>query len=272
MSHFLVGVILPKGSKDDSEVEELLEPYSESFEVDPYQEKCWCVGREAERQAEVDTEIQLGSFDAIREKYNKLPENIRPEWGDWTKPFMSLRKAILENHPLKNAADPSCEDCKGSGTRTVTYNPDSKWDWWEVGGRWTGAFGDYDPYKDNDNYEPCNMCKGTGKRNDKLGKEARAKDPKYTCNGCNGTGKSLKFRLKNKDNIVTVDSLMKRADIDKRIPFAVVTPDGKWHEKGEMGWFGIAHNEKDENAWVKQIKKLIGKYKGHYIVAVDCHI
>jgi hypothetical protein len=31
-----------------------------------------------------------------------------------------------------------CADCHGAGVRTTTYNPNSKWDWWVVGGRWHG--------------------------------------------------------------------------------------------------------------------------------------
>jgi len=30
------------------------------------------------------------------------------------------------------------------------------------------------------------------------------------------------------------------------MPFAVVTPDGQWHEKGRMGWFGLVANEKEK--------------------------
>lgn len=35
--------------------------------------------------------------------------------------------------------DAACEDCAGTGTAQSTYNPLSKWDWWEIGGRWSGA-------------------------------------------------------------------------------------------------------------------------------------
>ena len=43
------------------------------------------------------------------------------------------------------------------------------WDWWMLGGRWTNYFGSilqpsYDPEKDPDNYEQCNICNGTGHR------------------------------------------------------------------------------------------------------------
>ena len=45
---------------------------------------------------------------------------------------------FLAAHPGKDAADPSCADCDGTGTYTSTYSKASKWDWWVIGGRWSG--------------------------------------------------------------------------------------------------------------------------------------
>ncbi len=59
------------------------------------------------------------------------------------------------------------------------------WDWWQIGGRWTGAHvPGYDPDTDPNNIETCKICNGTGFRTDKGGEEQRAKDPTYTCNAC----------------------------------------------------------------------------------------
>lgn len=81
------------------------------------------------------------------------------------------------------------------------------WDFWGVGGRWTGAHDGYDPRQDPENYETCDLCDGTGLRNDAIGQKARLEDSSYTCNGCTywndkketwgygpfGPGKSLKL-------------------------------------------------------------------------------
>lgn len=59
------------------------------------------------------------------------------------------------------------------------------WDWYQIGGRWTGAHDpSYNPEKDPRNIKRCHLCAGTGFRADDLGKEFRAQDPSYTCNGC----------------------------------------------------------------------------------------
>ena len=58
------------------------------------------------------------------------------------------------------------------------------WDWWQIGGRWTGIHDDYDPARDDRNTESCSICGGTGYRSDPLGVRTRREDPSYTCNGC----------------------------------------------------------------------------------------
>jgi hypothetical protein len=40
------------------------------------------------------------------------------------------------------------------------------WDWFVVGGRWTGVHDGYEPSDDIRNYSICKFCGGTGTRND----------------------------------------------------------------------------------------------------------
>lgn len=60
------------------------------------------------------------------------------------------------------------------------------WDWYQVGGRYSGRLDDSDPGRDPRNWETCFICEGTGVRNDELGRQTRERDPGYTCNGCGG--------------------------------------------------------------------------------------
>lgn len=59
------------------------------------------------------------------------------------------------------------------------------WDWYQIGGRWTGLFDGYDPEKDEANIKVCNLCGGTGTRPDMKCESG--------CNGCGGTGKSVEW-------------------------------------------------------------------------------
>ncbi len=80
------------------------------------------------------------------------------------------------------------------------YGDGQIWDYYTIGGRWAGILDKYCPEKDPANIEECWLCKGTGKRNDTLGKKARKENPKYTCNGCNGKGKKVKFIFEKHDD------------------------------------------------------------------------
>ncbi len=55
-------------------------------------------------------------------------------------------------------------------------------------------------------------------------------------------------------------------------PFAILK-DGKWYEKGEMGWWGMIRNEKDKNKWYEEFDKLIKELDPDTLLSVyDCHI
>lgn len=74
---------------------------------------------------------------------------------------------------------------------TYQHNPVGFWDWFQIGGRWTGHLSGYDPAEDPRLMDVCDLCQGTGMRVDQLGRTLRAEDPDYTCNGCSGKGKRL---------------------------------------------------------------------------------
>ena len=55
--------------------------------------------------------------------------------------------------------------------------------------------------------------------------------------------------------------------------FAVITEDGKWYERGEMGWFGCVADEKDAAVWDSEFAKVLaGLSNDHWVTYVDCHI
>ena len=44
------------------------------------------------------------------------------------------------------------------------FRDGSRWDWYVIGGRYTGSLTGYDPEKDPANTKVCSLCGGTGKR------------------------------------------------------------------------------------------------------------
>lgn len=159
---------------------------------------------------------------------------------------------------------------------TYWHNPQGKWDWWQVGGRWTGVWSDYDPQTDPANIEPCFLCHGTGMRNDPLGLQQRQQDPGYTCNGCQGKGVALKWPTDYRPeagDIVPVAYCLDTPGV--RIPFAVVVPDGGWHEKETWVWDEEKKQGHFENVpeteWGERVTKLLTPCRGAKLAVVDYH-
>jgi len=104
-------------------------------------------------------------------------------------------------------------------------NPDGKWDFWQIGGRWTGLFDGYEPDKDPDNSEPCWLCGATGKRTDM--------EVVNGCNRCNGTGTAIKWPTKWKRHD---GDIMKASTVKTWPEYIGETPyidgQGGWHDNG----------------------------------------
>jgi len=65
------------------------------------------------------------------------------------------------------------------------------------------------------------------------------------------------------------------------VPYALVTPDGQWHDEGEeigvqvftkIYLQGNAHINEEEAKWDLKVKKIIAWYPDHLAVALNCHI
>jgi hypothetical protein len=74
------------------------------------------------------------------------------------------------------------------------------------------------------------------------------------------------------------DFLISREDYIENARNSAITThaiikDGKWYESGEMGWWGMVHNEKDSNVWNKEFSALIDSLPEDTLLSVyDCHI
>jgi hypothetical protein len=156
-------------------------------------------------------------------------------------------------------------------------NPNKKWDWWELGGRWTGDLISRGPSLTGkpglmtDPAKPgtCDQChigdldleamkaKNQEERN-QWWKEAEGLKPEE---------RDWRFGIKPE---MTEEEYVNNCSALQT--FAILDETG-WHEKGEMGWWGCVSNEKDDwpqlfQAYLAEIMKKPEKY----IAIVDCHI
>lgn len=110
------------------------------------------------------------------------------------------------------------------------FRDGSRWDWYQVGGRYTGHLDGYDPETDPQNIVTCNLCEGTGKRLDMTVANG--------CNVCKGTGKHVQWPTqwkKHNGDILQVSLV----DPTKFRAFYAFLRDRHWHEAERLGWFGV---------------------------------
>jgi len=131
-----------------------------------------------------------------------------------------------------------------------TYNPDSKWDWWDDGGRWNCTI-------KTKSGELVNQCL--------LGEIdwSDFKDSDY----CKKPAKNWKgetYRKLKKG----VEWHFTKSDL----PFCFVV-DGEWIEKGKMGWWAMTSNEMSDEDWQKKMFDVLDKLpEDSEVYLVDFHI
>lgn len=203
-------------------------------------------------------------------------------------------------------------------------NPNKKWDWWEVGGRWSGFLklnagadgltgrpglmgshfakgddradqarkGDIDfagmraqaVEKSREKWEHCRAIVGTGdqpwKSWDSV-REANKGDIDAAREQYNDQAAvvALKAADQNRYGWEIDDKLAESLDnylqiaSDKALCTFAVLHEGKWYERGEMGWWACVSNEKAEGEWEKEFAKLLDSLPDDALLTiVDCHI
>lgn len=257
MSHFFTVVLLDSKTAPnnvEAAITKLLAPYDENKKVKPHKVPCGCVGHAATVAGNEAATAKCGSIDTFRASFRDVlakkygekakepgfmfgdeEEVIDEMWQKHIKSFVSAAEKATKAHPLYKKPAPNCEECEGTGKRTTTYNPKSKWDWWRVGGRWDGCITNTPHEGDGFNF---------GNEHEQL-----------RTNMCTAAQYLA---------LVTQDA--------KHSPFAIVTPDGKWHEKAEMGWWGMTRNAKKPATWIDIVKRLLKKHSKALAVGCDLHI
>lgn len=252
----------------------------------------------------------------------------------------------MENCPEKSLTFHADEDSnidKKTGKRGYWTNENAKWDWYELGGRWTGFFKarngaqtltgrpglmtepanpgyadqllkadidfdamyseaadkaakEYDTVMAVIGHLPVNKTwkevlgsrQGTDVENARKEYAAQPRVAAYREAADKGIREYAKAKNKGTVNenepmyfhlmgtpdeyIVSRDEYIGRAMRNTIIPYALVK-DGKWYERGKMGWWGMSINEKDPEEWSKQVYKLLEEAPADTLLSLfDCHI
>ena len=211
MSHFCVYVFHDKNTS----VSQLLAPYDENIELAPY-----VLYTKEQAIAKVRSDMEKYR-DSIYKEYLADPIKYKEKWGNNKNHINYIENEFPK---ILNWTDEECyeeiakwkrEDglVAEDGSILSKYNPKSKWDWYQIGGRWSNSV----------------------------------------------PGDEVK---------------MSEIPIEKiETPYAFVTPDGEWVERGEMGWFGVGSNEMDKDEWDVKFREYLKTLdKDIILTQVDCHI
>ena len=129
-----------------------------------------------------------------------------------------------------------------------TYNPDSKWDWYSVGGRWSNAI----KTKSGELVDECLLSEIDL---EPFPEDAYEDGTDWLGNPCKKLKEGYEWHYTKNE-----------------VPFCLVL-DGVWYEKGEMGWWGMTSNEKDDDVWDAEVAKLLESLpEDSEVYNVDFHI
>ena len=233
MSHFTVAVF----HHPDQSIDELLAPYDEGLKVDRYVEF-----------------TRQQAIDYVRKNNARMADKSDDEcWQFFTEGYD--RDMVDEE-----------------GNLYTTYNPASKWDWWTIGGRWSGLLKmkdgttadsariadiDFSPRKAQ--YKACLRFWDVV-----VDHQPAGPDENY-------------FSIYTEDYFrqYYVDRETYARHMTQFSTYAVVLPTGEWVQKGQMGWWGVSSETPDEaKAWEDNYMErfIEGQDPELVLTVVDCHI
>ncbi len=242
MSHF-TAVIITKDSSQEA-LDRLLAPYDENTKVEPYAQACECSEFNLRNHAWYNNpKLNGDAIEAARvqlyKQHAKLQERINAIQGQ-----AAISKA-------DGAKLEKLEEQLQTAWRKLLDPIEAKRKALEDQHR--HVFAKPDP--------TCSECHGTGTLQSTY-------NPKSKWDWW-GVGGRWRNELDG-GNVLGVDALL--ALPEPYIPYAVVTPDGEWHEKGQMGWWGMSSNDKKQDKWQSEVIALYKQYPDHLAVLCDLHI
>ena len=312
MSHFAVAVIVDK--LDEKEIDKMLAPYQENNMgdcpkeylefvsiADEYRERYKTGTR---RMVLVDNKKLLSEYDEMFEK--KYQEEGRPYMTTTYEVPEKYRKIDIPYKLLYPTFDEFMTEYenekKDKEANDYGYweNPNRKWDWYSIGGRWNRGLLVKEDISVEDlggpswlnfsserkeaplGYRWVNACKIKDLELNKMTEGEYEKEKRFWELVVEGQEPKDE---KEKDIIswsYRKDYYTKRYSSKEEYAkwqsmfsvFAMLDERG-WHEKGEMGWWGIDNSTGDsEKAFIERFNAELKNVENQnkYIVIVDCHI
>lgn len=177
-------------------------------------------------------------------------------------------------------------------------NQNAKWDWWSIGGRWSGLFKLKPEFAKLDKNDPVNVTLServdwNSMRQDQIDNATKKwqdwhmlpPKPAGKFDRDDPAWQAWRKAMDDKDLLFYVDDEKMEHDLDtlpldeyaakygtaKALTFAYIDLNGQWHERAKMGWFAITRNPNDsyDTDWWTFVTSLPTNTR---IYLIDCHI
>lgn len=300
MTHFLAGIVVPKNivKKGDSVVNDYIgdkiERYSESYVVEPHIDKTY---------NEIVEEFRKNVKEA-KEKYKADPEKYK---------FYKSSVEYDENETDTKKIKAWYTDWSGTtlydkkNNALTTWNKDSWYDWWRVGGRWDGVMTKNKQSSDNGfNFDSRHE---SVKNNSLLVKDVKKK--------VNSEAKKIKIKIDAIKEVIkstkdmfggfpiwgvehvrdTIKIKDRKTNIERETTVGaevtdivrnyllnyhfdmtgfvgkIVDYDGNTTQFTDFGWFGYSESKMDAEQTVKKYVEFVNSLNDDdYLVYLDCHV
>lgn len=233
--------------KNKSRLPELLSRYDENLKVDRYP------------VSSVEEEIKArATYGESSKTQEDILKDIKSDFGD-----------LVENDIIYS-----------------DFNPEAKWDWWVIGGRWDGCLKtvkkDFTVCETSiSKIKNINWRKLNYKTEKQIKEEERYWDVVVNKAPLAAEENKKDFYCPFSENYLINKYGTKENYIKNRSLFstyALLIDDGEqgeWIEPGEVGWFGTdSSNRNSTEEYLKEFYDTVEdtKYRNYYFIVVDCHI
>lgn len=276
MSHYSVAVVTKEGRP--WEVEELLNPYDENLEVEPW---LYMTKAEVIEDAKKINELTIKNQGEVLARED-LTDEQKETANRYYKQALRKKKLFTDEDFYDDYIESNDYETDENGDVYVEWNDNSKWDWWVEGGRWSNMLkikeGSASKYEGEECVDSARISDIDFEYVEKEAKERAERFWEIIVEGDElKEGEKEPFNLYNvdylKDRYINKEGYVK--SVTEFRTYAILLPDGTWCEPGQMGWFGVSSASNDDSReFEKNYFKILDreKYKDHYLTIVDCHI
>lgn len=186
-------------------------------------------------------------------------------------PFQENNMEDCPKQYLQFFEDEDCGIDEETGKHGYWENPNAKWNYWVLGGRFKRCF-----KTKEGQFVTCAQLRDLDFTPTPAQIERYEREWDVAVDGAEMRETDDFYIYRKKEYYVdtwgTKDKFV--AEMCNSAPWAFITPDGVWHEKGTMGWWGMHDATGDSRAvfirdWEKALSEIPDDF---YAVVLDCHI